>query len=72
MNAPIHSFELLQPRGIVQAGTICYRFDGNDYGCCADDTAATGVHHIALCTVPPPNSNATFFTCPVTDFKEIK
>jgi hypothetical protein len=45
------------------AGTVCYEFHGHDYGCAREDTAYTGVPHIAL-TLNPDNAGP-FFTCPV-------
>lgn len=50
------------------AGTVVYRCIYNDYGCAADDTNITGVHHISVTL--QSDGNYPFFTIPYRNLKE--
>lgn len=51
-----------------KAGTICYPYNGCDYGLCSDDARATGVEHTAMVLFP---GCLPFFTVPVSDIEEV-
>jgi hypothetical protein len=64
MNEAPRKFTLLSDDNASHhpAGTVCYEFFGHDYGCCREDTEATGREFITLTL--NADGSGPFFTCP--------
>jgi len=52
-----------------KAGDTVYEFIGHDYGCVRDDMTYGGIESIAV--VAHTDTEAPFFTVPVSDLEEI-
>lgn len=54
----------------IKPGDIVYECVKCDYGCAADDSQMTGVHHISISL--SPTGDYPFFTIPAKDLEEIQ
>jgi hypothetical protein len=63
-------YKLLVKRFEVEVGTICYIFDGHDFGCAREDSYYTRIPHTSVTL--DPKGDYPFFTVPSDHLEIIK
>jgi hypothetical protein len=64
-------YKLLSRQFDYEVGTVCYDFNGHDYGLAREDSYYSGESHISI-TLDPEGKDYPFFTVPLDHLEIIK